>query len=138
MKPVYKIYPIGVIRKNDDQDVRIEIDDAYIDALLGVDGFSHLIVSYWFHENDTPEKRKILQIHPRKDKNNPLTGVFGTHSPMRPNLIAISCCRKLSIQGNIIFIDKIDAFDGSPLIDIKPYIPVDELASGDIKVPDWV
>jgi len=138
MKPVYKIYPIGIIRKNNDQDVRIEIDNAYTDALLGVDGFSHLIVSYWFHENDTPEKRKILQIHPRKDKNNPLTGVFGTHSPMRPNLIAISYCRKLSIQDNIIFIDQIDAFDGSPLIDIKPYIPVDKLISGDIKVPDWV
>ncbi|MFC1813236.1 TrmO family methyltransferase [Thermodesulfobacteriota bacterium] len=95
-------------------------------------------MSYWFHENDTPEKRRILQIHPRKDKNNPLTGVFGTHSPMRPNLIAISFCRKLSIQDNIIFIDQIDAFDGSPLIDIKPYIPVDELMSGDIKVSDWV
>ena len=138
MKPVYKIHPIGVIRKNDDQDVRLEIDDRYIDALLGVDGFSHLMVVYWFHENDTPEKRGTLQVHPRKDKNNPLTGVFGTHSPMRPNLIAISFCRKLSILDNIIFIDRIDAFDGSPLIDIKPYIPVDELMSGDIEVPDWV
>ena len=138
MKPVYKICPIGIIYKKNDENVRIEIDNEYIDALLGVDGFSHLVVCYWFDKNDTPEKRKVLQIHPRKDKKNPLTGVFGTHSPMRPNLIAISFCRNLAIENNTIFIDRIDAFDGSPVIDIKPYIPDDELMSADIKVPDWV
>ncbi|MFC1813244.1 tRNA (N6-threonylcarbamoyladenosine(37)-N6)-methyltransferase TrmO [Thermodesulfobacteriota bacterium] len=138
MKSGYKIYPIGIIHKENDENVRIEIDNEYIDALLGVAEFSHLVVCYWFDKNDTPEKRKVLQIHPRKDKKNPLTGVFGTHSPMRPNLIAISFCRNLAIENNTIFIDRIDAFDGSPVIDIKPYIPDDELMSADIKVPDWV
>ncbi len=138
MKSVYKIYPIGSIHKENDENVRIEIDNEYIDALLGVDGFSHLVVCYWFDKNDTPEKRKVLQIYPRKDKKNPLTGVFGTHSPMRPNLIAISFCRNLAIENNTIFIDRIDAFDGSPVIDIKPYIPDDALMSADIKVPDWI
>ncbi|MFC1488339.1 tRNA (N6-threonylcarbamoyladenosine(37)-N6)-methyltransferase TrmO [Thermodesulfobacteriota bacterium] len=138
MKSGYKIYPIGIIRRENDENVRIEIDNEYIDALLGVAEFSHLVVCYWFDKNDTPEKRKVLQIHPRKDKKNPLTGVFGTHSPMRPNLIAISFCRNLAIENNTIFIDRIDAFDGSPVIDIKPYIPDDELMSADIKVPDWV
>lgn len=138
MKPAFKIYSVGVIRKENDENARIEIDDAYTDALLGVDSFSHLIVCYWFHENDTPEKRGVLRVHPRKDTKNPLTGVFGTHSPLRPNLIAISCCRQLAIENNTIFIDRIDAFDGSPVIDIKPYIPVDALMSADITVPDWV
>ncbi|MBL7179029.1 MAG: tRNA (N6-threonylcarbamoyladenosine(37)-N6)-methyltransferase TrmO [Desulfobacterales bacterium] len=138
MKSVYNIYPIGVIHKKNDETVTIEIDQEYNDALLGLNGFSHLIVCYWFHQNDTPEKRKVLQVHPRRDKKNPLTGVFGTHSPMRPNLIAISFCKKLAIENNIIFIDRIDAFDGSPVIDIKPYIPDDELISANIKVPDWV
>ena len=103
-----------------------------------MDGFSHLIVCYWFHQNDTPEKRKVLQVHPRKNKQNPLTGVFGTHSPLRPNLIAISFCKKLAIENNTIVIDRIDAFDGSPVIDIKPYIPDDKLISADITVPAWV
>jgi len=138
MKSAYTIYPVGVIHNKKDETTRIEIDVDYTDALLGVDGFSHLIVFYWFHENDSPEKRSVLQVHPRKNRKNPLTGVFGTHSPLRPNLIAISFCRKLAIENNTIFIDRIDAFDGSPVIDIKPYIPVDELISGDIKVPDWV
>ena len=138
MKSVYKICPIGVIHKKNDENVTIEIDPEYTDALLGVDGFSHLIVCYWFHENDTPEKRKVLQVHPRKNQQNPLTGVFGTHSPLRPNLIAISFCKKLTIENNTIVIDRIDAFDGSPVIDIKPYIPDDKLISADIKVPDWV
>ncbi|MBW1840745.1 MAG: tRNA (N6-threonylcarbamoyladenosine(37)-N6)-methyltransferase TrmO [Deltaproteobacteria bacterium] len=138
MKSVYEIYPVGVIRKENDENARIEIDDAYTDGLLGVDGFSHLMVCYWFHENDTPEKRNVLQIHPRRNKKNPLTGVFGTHSPLRPNLIAISFCRKLAMEKNTIFIDRIDALDGSPVIDIKPYIPVDALMSEDIELPDWV
>ena len=138
MKPIYEVYPIGVIRKKNDEKTWIEIDQEYTDALLGVDGFSHLVVCYWFHENDTPEKRRVLQIHPRKDPQNPLTGIFGTHSPLRPNLIAISYCKKLSIENNVIFIDRIDAFDGSPVIDIKPYIPIDALKTEDIIVPAWV
>jgi len=138
MKSEYKIYPIGVIHKKNKEKTRIIIDQKYSDALLGMDRFSHLMVCYWFHENDTPEKRKTLQVHPRKNKKNPLTGVLATHSPMRPNLIAISFCRKLAIENNIIFIDRIDAFDGSPVIDIKPYIPIDDLKSADISVPDWV
>ncbi|MBU0987287.1 MAG: tRNA (N6-threonylcarbamoyladenosine(37)-N6)-methyltransferase TrmO [Proteobacteria bacterium] len=138
MKTVFEIYPIGIIRKQDDKTVTIEIDKDYTDALLGVDQFSHLMVFYWFHENDTPEKRKVLQVHPRKNEQNPLTGVFGTHSPLRPNLIAISVCKNLAVAGNTIFIDRIDAFDGSPVIDIKPYIPEDALVSAEMKVPDWV
>ncbi|MHC4463765.1 MAG: TrmO family methyltransferase domain-containing protein [Planctomycetota bacterium] len=76
-------------------------------------------VVYWFDRNDTPEKRAILQVHPRGDKNNPLTGVFATHSPFRPNLIAISKCDIISIKENMIEIKDIDAFDGSPVLDLK-------------------
>jgi tRNA-Thr(GGU) m(6)t(6)A37 methyltransferase TsaA len=135
--PFFTIVPLGVIHKGD-RGAAIEIYPEYGEALLGVDGFSHLMVFYWFHQNDTPEKRNTLQVHPRRHKENPLTGVFGTHSPARPNLIALSFCKKLSIENNTIFIDKIDALDGSPLIDIKPYIPLDDLKPGDVKLPAWV
>ena len=132
----YRILPIGFIQK-EKKKVWIEIDEKYTDALLGLDGFSHINVFYWFHQNDTPENRKMLQVHPRRDRKNPLTGVFATHSPRRPNLIACSLCKILSIQENTIFIDDIDALAGSPVIDIKCYIPGTRSFS-DLRLPDWV
>jgi len=136
MSENFQIFSIGVVKKTK-QATAIEIYKKYEGALLGLHQFSHLIVCYWFHKNDTAEKRNILQVHPRGDQRNPLTGVFATRSPVRPNLIGISICKILSIDGNIIHIDKIDAFDGSPVIDLKPYIPrVDSIP--DAHVPEWV
>ena len=136
MKDRFYIYPVGIIKK-ENENVRIEIFEEYRDALLGLDDFSHITVFYWFHENDTPEKRNTMQVHPRKDKQNPLRGVFATHSPLRPNLIALTICKILSIKDTTIFIEKIDALNGTPVIDIKCFIPSSELGS-DIRLPDWV
>lgn len=136
MKDRFYIFPVGVIKKQGET-VWIEIETKYNDALMGLDEFSHITVCYWFHKNDTPENRDILQVHPRRNKNNPLTGVFATHSPVRPNLIAISICKILSIEKNTIYIDKIDAFDGTPVIDIKSFIP-SSVSTSDIKMPNWV
>jgi len=134
MQRSFSISPIGVVRKTDD-DTCIEIFDDYVDGLMGLEGFSHIFVFYWFHQNDTPEKRKTLQVHPRKDPRNPLTGVFATHSPLRPNLIALTRCKIDAIANNIIEIDEIDAYDGTPVIDIKCYIPPEDEA---VRLPDWV
>ena len=131
----FQIFPVGFIKKKDDN-VLIEIDEKYNDALLGLEQFSHINVLYWFHQNDTPKSRNTLQVHPCGIKTNPLTGVFATHSPHRPNLIALSLCKILSIDGTIIKIDKIDALDGSPIIDIKCFFPTN-LSIPDIRVPDW-
>ena len=136
MKDCLYIFPVGVIRKQR-EGVLIEIFDEYSNALLGLDEFSHITVCYWFHENDTPDKRSILRVHPKGDEKNPLRGVFATHSPVRPNLIAISICQILSIDGNTILIDKIDALDGSPVIDIKCFIP-SSVSKSKIRLPGWV
>ena len=136
MPETFQIVPVGVVSKKEDA-TWIEIFEPYSDALLGLEGFSHIQVLFWFHENDTAERRKTLRVHPRKDKNNPLTGVFGTHSPRRPNLIGLTLCRIKSIQGRRIEIDDIDAFDGTPVIDIKCYIPA-SVAKSEIHLPDWV
>ena len=136
MSESYYLKPVGIIRKRDEK-AWIEITDDYTDALLGLDGFSHIVVLYWFHKNDTPKDRKILKVHPRANPKNPLTGVFATHSPKRPNLIAISICEITSIEGNIIYIDRIDALDGTPVIDIKCYIPSTR-PNTNIRVPDWI
>ena len=132
----FQIFPVGVVRKNEGA-IWIDIFNDYIDALLGLEGFSHIQVLFWFHENDEADKRKILQVHPRKDEKNPLSGVFATHSPLRPNLIGLTICKIKSIQGGRIDIEDIDAFDGTPVIDIKCYIP-GSVAEADIHVPDWV
>ena len=136
MKAHFSIFPVGIISKQAES-TAIHIFPEFQEALLGLEGFSHINVFYWFHKNDSAEKRSILQVHPRGEPSNPRTGVFATHSPVRPNLIAFSLCRILSIVGGIIHVDKIDAVDGSPVIDIKCYIPP-SVAPDDVRLPNWV
>lgn len=131
----YYIHPVGIIHNRED-DVRIEIYAPFTEALLGLSQFSHIHVLYWLHGNDTPEKRKTLQVRPRKNPANPLTGVFATHSPRRPNPIALSRCRILAVTANGIDIDGIDALDGSPVIDIKAFFPHDPNGTP-VRFPDW-
>jgi len=122
MENSFQIYPIGVIKKKD-QSVCIEIYEKFRDALQGLEKNSHIIVLTWFHESDTKTKRKTLQVHPMGNKANPLTGIFATRSPVRPNPIALFSCNVIAIEGRLIYVESIDAFDGSPVLDIKPYIP---------------
>lgn len=136
MTDTFQVHPIGWIRK-EGHDVSIDIDPAFRDGLLGLEGFSHIIVCYWFHENDNPGGRSRLQVHPRKNPANPLTGVFATHAPVRPNLVGISTCRMISVTATMIRIDEIDARDGTPVIDIKCGIP-DRLDPSEIRLPEWI
>ena len=117
--PVFQVSPVGWVRKTDDRTI-IEIDRRYESALLGVEDLEAIWVLYWFDRNDTPEQRAILQVHPRRNPDNPLRGVFATRAPVRPNLIALSRCRVISVRGNMIEIDAIDAFPDTPVLDIKP------------------
>ena len=78
-----------------------------------------------------------MQVHPRGNPHNPLTGVFATRSPRRPNLVALSLCRVVAIKENIIEIGGIDAFDQTPVIDIKPYAPGSDVPRESVGVPDW-
>jgi tRNA-Thr(GGU) m(6)t(6)A37 methyltransferase TsaA len=132
----FRLFPIGIVRKTDTS-VTIDIFNDYTDGLLGLDGFSHISVLYWFDQNDSADKRRVLQVHPRKDSRNPLSGVFATHSPQRPNLIGLTVCKIRSIKGSLIEIEDIDALDGSPVIDIKCYIP-GSVSEKDVRVPNWV
>jgi tRNA-Thr(GGU) m(6)t(6)A37 methyltransferase TsaA len=133
--PGFTLRPIGWVRK-DHQKTRIVIDREFQPGLLGLDGFSHVYVLYWFDRNDNPEKRSVLQVHPRGNPSNPLSGVFATRSPARPNLIALSLCRIIEIKDNIVEIDAIDALPDSPVLDLKPFTPHSE--AKDAIVPDWI
>ncbi|MBE0545348.1 MAG: tRNA (N6-threonylcarbamoyladenosine(37)-N6)-methyltransferase TrmO [Verrucomicrobia bacterium] len=133
--PFFKLFPIGAVEKKG-EGVHLRIFDEYVDGLLGLEEWSHLNVFYWFDKNDTPHQRRMLRVHPRGNQENPLTGVFACRAPVRPNLIALSVCRILAIQGNRITVDDLDAFDGTPLLDLKPFIPPDA-PTKDVRVPVW-
>ena len=114
----FTIHAIGYVKKADGR-TTIVLDKRYQAGLLGVEKLSHVWVLWWFDRNDTPEKRSILRVHPRGNASNPLTGVFATHSPVRPNLIAMTRCKIISVKENVIEIESIDAFPDTPVLDLK-------------------
>lgn len=115
----YTVRPIGRVRNRKGKPVQLEIFEKYIPGLLRLEHCKRVMVVWWFHKNDTPKKRAVLKVHPRGNRDNPLTGVFATHSPFRPNLIALTICKVLSVKDGLITIDGIDAFDDTPIIDLK-------------------
>ena len=114
----FRVHPIGYVRKSEGK-TTIVVDPKYTPGLLRMDELSEIWVLWWFDRNDTPEKRSILQVHPRGNRENPLTGVFATHAPVRPNLIAMTRCKVIAVHGNVIQIEGIDAFADTPVLDIK-------------------
>jgi tRNA-Thr(GGU) m(6)t(6)A37 methyltransferase TsaA len=128
--------PIGLVRHREDK-TQLEIAPELGDALDGLSGFSHLWVLYRFHESARDEEHFALKVHPRRDPANPLTGVFATRAPLRPNLIGLSACRIVKIKGNVIEVADLDARDGSPILDLKPYIPLGD-SIPDAITPEWV
>jgi tRNA-Thr(GGU) m(6)t(6)A37 methyltransferase TsaA len=134
-RAVFKLFPVGKVEKQGAV-VRIRIFDEYVDGLLGLEEWSHVNVFYWFDQNDVPEKRRILRVHPQGNDANPLTGVFACRAPVRPNLIALSVCKLVSVKGNLVNLDSLDAFDGTPVLDLKPFIPPDAPLR-EVRVPAW-
>ncbi len=120
----YQVHPIGKIQNNEEGCLLI-INPEYIPALQALDGFSHLNVIWWFSDFDSEEARSVLQT-PQPYKNAPETmGIFATRSPVRPNPIALSTSEIIHIddQNGIIQLAYIDANDGTPVLDLKPYTP---------------
>jgi len=131
----FVLNPIGQVKKADGR-TTIVLEKEFQPALLGLDGWSHAWVFWWFDRNDNPQRRAVLQVHPRGNRDNPLTGVFATRSPSRPNLIALTLCKIVSVKDNVVELERIDAFDGTPVLDIKPYIPGYD--SAEATVPEWI
>jgi len=100
----------------------IAIEPVYAGILDGIEEFSHLLVLYWAHLVDTGG-RAFTRVHPMGRKDLPLVGVFSTCSPARPNPVLVIAVELLEREGNILRVAGLDAVDGSPVIDIKPYLP---------------
>lgn len=112
------------------------IDSSLAGILDGIEDFSHLLVLYWAHRVP-PEGRSIIKAHPMGRKDLPLVGIFSTCSPARPNTICAIVVRLLERKENVLKVEGLDALDGSPLIDIKPYIP-SYYHADNVRMADWM
>jgi tRNA-Thr(GGU) m(6)t(6)A37 methyltransferase TsaA len=99
-------------------DAWLEVDPLAADGLLGVAVGDELIVITWLHQG----RRNVLQVHPRANPDNPLTGVFATRSPDRPNPLGLHPVVVREIDGRRLRIGPIEAIDGTPVVDIKPVL----------------
>ena len=124
--------PIGVVKneltetgKRDCSDVisEIVIDKKFKDGLAHIDDFSDVTVIYWMHIDNWPDDPKPLQTHPRHDDTLPLVGVFSNRSPDRPNRFGISIARVIELKENVLKVSRLDAINGTKILDIKPWMP---------------
>jgi tRNA-Thr(GGU) m(6)t(6)A37 methyltransferase TsaA len=134
--------PIGVVKttavgnevKDKTKISRIVIRNELAEALEGVDSFSHLFVLFWLHQISN-DQRKTLKIHPRGRRDLPLLGIFATRTLLRPNPVALTLVELIKIEGNVLTVRGLDAFDGTPVLDIKPFDSWDTAKTA--KVPEW-
>jgi tRNA-Thr(GGU) m(6)t(6)A37 methyltransferase TsaA len=99
-------------------DARIEIEAALRSALVGVQVGDDLVLITWLDRG----QRDVLQVYPRNDRSNPLTGVFATRSPDRPNPLGLHRVTVRAIEGTTLTVGPLEAIDGTPVVDIKPVL----------------
>ena len=131
-----ELKPIGVIKspykKRGDaprqgslskEEMVLVIDEVYVEGMKGLESIKHIVVLYW---GDRSDRSALLTTPPGREDE---TGVFSCRSPNRPNPIALNVAEIINIKGNEIRVVGLDAFDGSPLLDIKPHmVALDNMA----------
>ncbi len=141
--PTISLKAIGIIRNDFKQPSKhdwgkvvseIVVDPSLTEALDNLDEFSHIIVLYWMHQ--LPRGKPPTKVHLRGNQELPLVGLFASRSPNRPNPIGKTTVRLLQRQGNTLKVEGLDDVDGTPVIDIKPYIPGYDSGAA-ATVPQW-
>jgi tRNA-Thr(GGU) m(6)t(6)A37 methyltransferase TsaA len=97
------------------------LGDAFLAAAAGLGAGEEIIVLTWLDRGD----RSVTQVHPRGDPSRPLRGVFATRSPDRPNPIGLHRTRITAVNGDRIEVDRLEALDGTPILDLKPVLSTD-------------
>lgn len=113
----------------------ITIDAAWSEALEGIEGFSHIWVVWWIDRFEDPPT--ALRVHPEGRSDMPLVGVFATRSPRRPCPIGLTAVRLVAREGVRLRVEGLDAFEGTLVLDIKPYLRRGDLIPG-AGAPDWL
>lgn len=134
----FQVVPIGVIRRSEDEGVRVEVAEPYRPALKQLQHFSHVIVLWWADRLAEDEANAQLQVEPPYAPGI-LTGIFATRSEYRPNPVGVSTCPIVEVDetAGIVRVGEIDAYDGTPLIDLKGYFPVMDRVQH-AHIPDWL
>jgi tRNA-Thr(GGU) m(6)t(6)A37 methyltransferase TsaA len=137
--------PIGRVLKgrtrpgaNDEwehQEAEIEIDPIWEPALDGIEGYSHIWIVWWLDRAD--QTTIALKVHPQRRQELPAVGLFATRSPGRPNPLALTVVRLLARQGRHLRVQGLDAFEGTPVLDIKPYLRRGDFIP-EATAPEWM
>jgi len=131
-----ELRPIGAIERRGDE-VWLQVDEPYRPALAEVHRFSHINVLWWASGHDNESSRSIMQTE-LPYAPGVQAGVFACRAEYRPNPIATTTCKldTVDVESGVVQITAIDAYAGSPLLDIKPYIGVVDRVA-EVTVPDW-
>jgi tRNA-Thr(GGU) m(6)t(6)A37 methyltransferase TsaA len=113
----------------------LEIESAWAGALDGIEDFTHIWVVWWLDRFESPPA--ALQVRPERKEELPLVGIFATRSPHRPNPIALTAVRLLERRGPLLRVEGLDAYEGTPILDIKPYLRRGDMIP-EAQMPDWL
>jgi tRNA-Thr(GGU) m(6)t(6)A37 methyltransferase TsaA len=129
--PNYELQPIGVVRSELKRRADaprqgsegaprawLDMDEAFAEGLRDISAGQEIVLITWLHQ----ARRTVLQVHPRGDRNVPLSGVFATRSPDRPNPLGLHRLKVLEISGTRLLVEPLEAIDGTPVVDIKPVL----------------
>lgn len=145
MPATLTLAPIGVVRSPQNEmskggwariDSRIEIDPAFAAGLAGLAEFSHVIVTFWLDRAQFVAAEHLTR-QPRGRADAPRLGVFAQRTKYRPNPLGITTVRLLAVDGPVVSVRGLDAVDGTPVLDLKPCIPMFDRPE-DARVPPWV
>jgi tRNA-Thr(GGU) m(6)t(6)A37 methyltransferase TsaA len=137
-----KLKSIGYVRRASKQEnvkdrslvSEITIRKGLTKALEGIEEFSHVFVLFYMHQVSAKDK-KALKVHPRGRMDLPLVGLFATRTPLRPNPVGLALVELLKRRKNVLVVQGLDAFDGTPVLDLKPYDNWDAVVN--IRIPEW-
>ncbi len=113
---------------------QIVLRDDLVEGLSGISDYSHVFVLFYLNQV-TDEQKKTLRVHPRGRMDMPLEGVFVARTMLRPNPIGLTLVELVKVEGNVLTVRGLDAYDGTPVLDIKTYDYWD--MAENIRVPDW-
>ncbi len=140
-----QLEPIGIVKSARTADLdtdwgsvtaEIVVNEALAAGLQGLDAFSHILVVFYMHQASFNPATDLLR-RPRGREDMPLLGIFAQRPKMRPNHIGITAVPLLGIEGNVVRVQGLDAVDGTPVLDLKPYFPVFDRVE-DARTPEWV
>ncbi len=134
----YTIRPVGYVRQGEEGSFRLEILEPFRPALQQLEHFSHVNVFWWADQHDNASSRAVTHSEPPYAPGK-MTGVFASRSELRPNPIALTTCPLLDVDvtGGSVLVPYIDAFDGTPIIDLKAYFPMADRVKNP-RLPDWL